>query len=183
MIEAFGGHHPITTPTTWIHPLACVIGEVRLGARVSIWPGAVLRGDQGAIEVGDDSNIQDGSVLHDTGGRSVTRVGAWVTVGHRAILHGCVVGDGCLIGMGAIVLDNAEIGEGSIVGAGALVTAGTRIPPGSLVLGSPARVARPVTDEQRRWIEHSWRTYVGLCEARLSAGRGGADGPNGALPR
>lgn len=164
MIEPFGPHHPILHPSAWVHPLAAVIGDVRIGARVSIWPGAVLRGDQGFIEVGDESNVQDGAILHDTGGRSVTRIGRRVTIGHRAILHGCTVGDRCLIGMGCIVLDNAEIGDGSIVGAGALVTAGTRIPPGSLVLGSPARVARAVTDAQIAAIEHGWRTYADLCD-------------------
>ncbi len=122
MIEAFDGQSPQIASTAWVHELASVIGDVRLGARVSIWPGAVLRGDMGLIEIDDDSNIQDGAICHDTGDMSVTRIGKRVTVGHRAILHGCTIADDCLIGMGAIVMDNAVIGSGCIIGAGALVT-------------------------------------------------------------
>jgi carbonic anhydrase/acetyltransferase-like protein (isoleucine patch superfamily) len=114
----------------------------------------------GLIEIGENSNIQDGAICHDTGALSVTRIGARVTVGHRAILHGCTVGDDCLIGMGAIIMDNAVIGEGSIIGAAALITVEQVIPPGSLVLGSPARVVRKVSDKQRGWIDHAWQVYL-----------------------
>jgi carbonic anhydrase/acetyltransferase-like protein (isoleucine patch superfamily) len=137
-----------------------VIGDVTLADGVGIWPTAVLRGDMGAIRIGAFTNIQDGTICHDTGGLSETEVGERVTVGHRVILHGCTVGDDSLIGMGAILMDNAVIGAGSIVGAGALVTMGKVIPPGSLVLGSPARVVRATTEEERRKIDSAWREYA-----------------------
>jgi carbonic anhydrase/acetyltransferase-like protein (isoleucine patch superfamily) len=114
----------------------------------------------GPIRVGAQSNLQDGAICHNTGGMSVTTIGARVTVGHRAILHGCTVEDDCLIGMGAIVMDNAVIGRGSIVGAGAVVLARRVIPPGSMVLGSPAEVARPIKDAETQWILHSWQVYL-----------------------
>ena len=173
MIEVSREGSPRVPATAWIHALAYVSGDVELGDRVSVWPGAVLRGDQGAIRLGEDTNIQDGAILHSTGGVSETVVGARVTVGHRAILHGCRIGDDCLIGMGSIVLDNARVGAGSMIGAGALVTAGTEIPPGSLVLGSPARVVGPVSQKQRAAIDHGWRTYNRLreaCQARSAQG-------------
>lgn len=160
MIQSFDGLTPVVPDTAWVHELACVIGDVRLGAGVSVWPGAVLRGDMGLIEIGENSNIQDGAICHDTGELSETRIGARVTIGHRAILHGCTVADDCLIGMGAIVMDNAVIGAESIIGAGALVTMDQVIPPGSLVLGSPARVVRKLSDKQRSWIDHAWKVYL-----------------------
>ncbi len=160
MIEAYEGILPDVDPTAWIHRTAVVIGEVRLGPRASVWPTVVLRGDDGLLDIQEDSNIQDGSVLHNTGGKSVTVVGPRVTVGHRAILHGCRVESDCIVGMGAIVMDNAVVGAGSIVGAGALVTMGTVIPPNSLVLGSPGRRVRATTAEEHTWIHHSWSHYV-----------------------
>jgi carbonic anhydrase/acetyltransferase-like protein (isoleucine patch superfamily) len=165
MIQSFDGVAPVIDATAWIHPLACVIGEVRLAAGVSVWPSAVLRGDMGLIEVGACSNIQDGAVCHDTGGRSVTRIGQRVTVGHRAILHGCIVEDDCLVGMGAIVMDNAVVGRGSVIGAGTLIPAGRVIPPRSLVIGAPGKVAREVTEEESAWIMYSWRVYADRAEA------------------
>ena len=171
MVEAFDEYVPDVHPTAWIHPLAAVIGEVKLGPGVTVWPGAVLRGDMGLIEVGESSNVQDGAVCHDTGGRSITRIGARVTVGHRAVLHGCVVEDDCLVGMGAIVMDNALVGRGSVIGAGALVPAGRVIPPGSMVLGAPGRVVRGVTSAETEWIAYSWRVYAERGES-WRAGRG-----------
>jgi len=168
LIEPSRGFTPILSPTTWVHRSAVVTGEVELADHVSIWPTAVLRGDQGAISIGARSNIQDGSVVHNTGDLSTTRVGEQVTVGHRAILHGCIVGSNCLVGMGAIILDNAQIGDWSMIGAGALVTARTVIPPGSLVLGSPARVIKPLSDKQREWITHSWSVYYERCLEELA---------------
>jgi len=159
MIHDFEGHRPVLDPTAFVHPDATVIGQVTLGRSASVWPGAVLRGDMGRIVVGDESSIQDGSICHITEGWSETVVGHRVTVGHRVILHGCRVGDECLIGMGAILLDNAIIGEGSLVGAGALVTVGMEIPPGSLVLGSPAKVIRPVKQKEVDMIRTGWETY------------------------
>lgn len=160
MIESLDEHTPVVDSTAWVHSTAVVIGEVTLGPRVSIWPGVVLRGDDGPLVVEEDSNIQDGAVLHNTGGLSATVVGPRVTVGHRAILHGCRIESDCIIGMGSIVMDNAVIGSGSIVGAGAVVTMGKVIPPNSLVLGNPGRVARSTTEKDLHWIRHSWIHYV-----------------------
>ncbi len=170
MLEPYGELHPVLSPTAWVHRSAVVSGDVVLGDHVGIWPTAVLRGDQGAIRVGARSNIQDGCVVHNTGDLSTTHVGEQVTVGHRAVLHGCQIGSNVLVGMGAIILDNAQIGDWSMIGAGALVTARTIIPPGSLVLGSPARVIKPLSDEQREWITHSWNVYYGRCLEELAAG-------------
>jgi len=148
---------PQIDPTAYVAPQAVVIGDVQLAARSSIWPTAVLRGDINFIEIGEGSNIQDGSIVH-LADDLPTRVGKLVTVGHRAILHACTVEDECLIGMGATILDGAVIGKGSIVGAHALVTKGTRIPPGSLVMGTPAKVVRPLNPDEitgiRTWADH-----------------------------
>jgi carbonic anhydrase/acetyltransferase-like protein (isoleucine patch superfamily) len=127
-----------------IAPTAALIGDVRLADDVSIWFGAILRGDLAAITVGAHSNIQDGSVVH-VGDFSPCTIGSETVVGHRVVLHGCRVEDGCIIGMQATILDDAVIGEGSLVGAGALITQKTVIPPRSLVLGAPARVIRTLT--------------------------------------
>jgi carbonic anhydrase/acetyltransferase-like protein (isoleucine patch superfamily) len=145
----------------YVSPHAVVIGDVRLAARSSVWPTAVLRGDINFIEIGEGSNIQDGAIVHLAEDLPV-RVGKLVTVGHRAILHACVVEDNCLIGMGATILDGAVIGRDSIVGAHALVTKDTKIPPGSLVVGMPAKVVRALRPEEiagiRVWADH----YVDL---------------------
>ena len=126
---------------------AAAIGEVALGAYVTVWYGAVLRGDEAPIRIGEGSNIQDNCVLHCTAGMPLS-VGRNVVVGHGAILHSCTVEDGCLIGMGATLLDGCVIGQGSIVAAGALVPPGKAIPPGSMVMGVPGKVARPVTEAE-----------------------------------
>ena len=162
MIHAFKDKVPQIHPDAWVHPDATVIGEVILHAGVSIWPGAVLRGDMGLIEIGEDSNVQDNCVVHMTSGQSVTRIGNRVTVGHRAILHGCIVDDDCLLGMGSILLDNCHIQAHSVVGAVALVTARKKFDPEVLLLGSPATVARPTHSGDRQWIEYSWRHYKGV---------------------
>lgn len=125
----------------FVAPGAALVGDVRLADEASVWFGCVLRGDVNHIEVGPRSNLQDGTVVH-LGDRDPTRVGADVVVGHRAVLHGCTIGDRCLVGIQATVLDGAVVGEGSIIGAGALVPAGREIPPNSLVLGMPGRVVR-----------------------------------------
>ena len=160
MIERFDGVEPRIHETAWVHSSACVIGDVEIGSEASIWPMAVMRGDMGILRLGASSNLQDGAVCHATGGLSTTTIGARVTIGHRVVIHGCTIEDDCLIGMGAIVMDNAVIGAGSIVGAGAVVLANRFIPPGSMVLGSPAKVVREVTEAERRWIEYSWQVYV-----------------------
>ena len=148
---------PQIDPTAYVSPHAVVMGDVRLAARASVWPMAVLRGDINFIEIGEGSNIQDGAIVHLAEDLPV-RVGRLVTVGHRAILHACTVEDGCLIGMGATILDGAVIGAGSIVGAHALVTKNMRIPPGSLVMGTPAKVMRALQPEEiaglRLWADH-----------------------------
>ena len=160
MIHAFDDVTPQIHAEAFVHPDATVIGHAIIGARSSIWPMTVLRADMGRIVIGEDTSIQDGSVIHLTEGWSETVVGDRVTVGHRVILHGCRVDDECLIGMGSILLDNVKIGRGSLVGAGSLVTIGTEIPPGSLVLGAPAKVVRPLKDKERAMIDAGWATYV-----------------------
>ena len=147
----------------FIHEDAVVLGNVHLGARASVWPTAVLRGDSDRIVVGDDSNVQDGAVLHADEGIPVI-IGARVTVGHRAIVHGATVEDDCLIGMGAIVLNRAVIGSGSLIGAGAVVPEGMQVPARSLVLGMPARVLREVDAKTRARIENGATAYVELAE-------------------
>ncbi|MGC6509951.1 MAG: gamma carbonic anhydrase family protein [Myxococcota bacterium] len=164
-IRPFKQHQPTVAKGVYIDPHAVVIGDVILHAQVNLWPGVVLRGDQGQIVIGERTNIQDGSIAHATGGISTVSIGADCTVGHRVILHGCTVEDRCLIGMGAIVLDNAVIGTGSIVGAGALVTAGTIFPPNSMILGAPAKRVRELRPgESERWILHGRDAYLELAE-------------------
>lgn len=164
MIHPFEGKTPRIDATAFVHPDATIIGDVVVGPRSSIWPGVVLRGDMGRIVIGAETSIQDGTVAHMTEGWSETIVGDRCTVGHKVILHGCVVGDECLIGMGSILLDTTKVGGGSLVGAGSLITYGTEIPAGSLALGSPAKVARPVKDKERAMIEGGWRNYVDYAQ-------------------
>lgn len=158
MIYALDDLVPRIDPDTWVAPSAAVIGRVRLAAQVSIWFGAVLRGDGEWIEVGAGSNVQESSTLHTDAGYPLT-IGRDVTVGHNVILHGCTIGDGALIGMGATVLNGAVIGAGSLVGAGALVTEGKVIPPGSLVMGAPAKVVREVDPAQQERLRMSAAHY------------------------
>jgi carbonic anhydrase/acetyltransferase-like protein (isoleucine patch superfamily) len=139
---------PVIDPSARVSPEAVLLGEVRLGPRVSVWPGVVLRADLGSIEIGEGTNLQDGVIVH-LADRLGVEVGEDCTVGHGAILHACRVGARCLVGMRATVLDGAVIGEESLIGAHSLVTGGTRIPPGSLVLGSPAKVVRELTSGER----------------------------------
>lgn len=162
MIESWGGFTPVIPASAWVHPSAVLIGDVVLGERVTVWPGVVLRGDQGAIRVGDETNLQDGTIAHATGGLSTVQIGARCTVGHRVILHGCIVGDDCLVGMGSIVLDNATVGPWSIIGAGALVAVGMQVPEGVLAFGAPARVIRPVSEKDRERIALGHRAYLEL---------------------
>lgn len=159
MIAAFREHTPELGPGAWAAPSASVIGRVFLGSDASIWYGSVLRGDINEIHVGERSNIQDNSVLHVADDLPCL-VGNDVVVGHNVNLHGCVVANRVLVGIGAIILNGAKIGEECIIGAGALVTEGTEIPPGSLVLGSPAKVRRELTDDERASITHFSHKYV-----------------------
>lgn len=148
-------------PTAFIHPQAIVLGDVSLGPRASVWPTAVLRGDSDRIVVGAESNVQDGAVLHADDGLPAI-VGDRVAIGHRAIVHGAVIEDECLIGMGSVVLNGARVGRGSIIGAGAVVTEGMHVPPGSLVLGVPARVVKETTPAMRTRIAGTVAAYLEL---------------------
>ena len=154
-------HRPTIHPDAFVHPAAHVIGNVTLGARVSVWPTAVLRGDSDAITIGEDSNVQDGTVVHVDPGVPCT-IGARVAIGHRAIVHGATVQDDCLIGMGAILLNGVVVGSGSIVGAGAVCREGMPIPPNSLVVGVPGKVIRETTLEERARIGHTVAAYLAL---------------------
>ena len=145
--------------TVYIAPNATVVGDVQLGKDVNIWYGAVLRGDSGTITVGEGSNIQDNCVIHEK-----TTIGAYCTIGHGAIVHGCTVGDNTLIGMGAIVLNGAVLGEGCLVGAGAVVTGKTNAPAGSVLLGSPAKITKTLTPEQIHGQRHDAQHYVELAK-------------------
>ncbi len=155
---------PVVDETAYVSKHAVLIGDVTIGKNASVWPGCVLRADINSIELGENSNLQDGTMVHLADDAGV-KVGKNVTVGHGAILHACEVQDGCLIGMGAIVLDNAVIGKGSIVGAGALVTKGTVIPEGSLVLGSPAKVVKQLEKEKSEGLAYWAQKYVKLAQA------------------
>ncbi|MEI3856281.1 MULTISPECIES: gamma carbonic anhydrase family protein [Ensifer] len=143
----------------WIAPDAQIIGKIRIAKEASVWFGAVLRGDNERIDVGARSNVQDGAILHTDPGFPLV-IGEDCTIGHRAILHGCTVGNGSLVGMGAIVMNGVEIGEGSLVGAGALVTEGKSFPPGSLILGSPAKLAKTLSAEVSQRLKASAERYV-----------------------
>jgi carbonic anhydrase/acetyltransferase-like protein (isoleucine patch superfamily) len=160
---------PILAEDVFIAPGAAVIGDVTLGSGASVWFGAVLRGDVYPIRVGARTNIQDGAVLHVTNDRHATTLEHDVTVGHRAVVHGCYVEHHCLVGMGSIVMDGAHIGAYSIVGAGALVPPGMQVPSGVLVVGSPGRIKRPLTDEERAWIDYSAHHYHALAARYLTS--------------
>jgi carbonic anhydrase/acetyltransferase-like protein (isoleucine patch superfamily) len=166
LIIALGDRTPEIHPEAWAAPGATLVGSVRLSAGASVWYGSVLRADTEGISIGAGSNIQDGCVVH-ADPRFPTIVGTGVSVGHRAVLHGCTVEDGALVGMGAVVLNGARIGAASLVAAGAVVLEGTVIPPGSLVAGLPARVRRELTDEERAGIVHNTQRYA--QRARLHA--------------
>jgi carbonic anhydrase/acetyltransferase-like protein (isoleucine patch superfamily) len=150
---------PSLAPGAWAAPSADLIGDVRLGARASVWFGAVIRADNTPIIIGEESNIQDGAVCHSDPHAPLT-VGRRVTVGHQAILHGCTISDGALVGMGARVLNGAFIGERCIVGAGALVPENKIFEPGHLLVGAPARIVRPLTDDEFRMLEASAFHYA-----------------------
>ena len=158
-LYSLGDLSPSLGSDAWAAPSADLIGDVRLGARASVWFGAVLRGDNTPLILGEETNFQDGAVGHSDADYPLT-IGARVTVGHQAILHGCTVADDCLIGMGARILNGAVIGPESIVGAGALVTEGKQFEPGSLIVGAPARVVRQITDEERRLLRLSAAHYA-----------------------
>lgn len=159
LVIGLGDRTPQVHTHAWVAPTATLVGGVHLGARSSVWFGAVVRADSDDITVGQESNLQDGVVVHvDTGFPVV--VGDRVTVGHGAVLHGCTVQDDCLVGMGATVLNGVTIGRGSLVAAGAVLLEGTSVPPGSLVAGVPAKVRRELTDDERAGIARNTDGYV-----------------------
>lgn len=160
MIRSYKGIGPKIAETAFIEESAHIIGDVHIGEHSSIWFGCVLRGDVYHIRIGNNTNIQDGTVIHVTSGRYPTIIGDSVTVGHRAVLHGCTVHDRSLVGIGSILLDDVVVGEESFIAAGSLVTPGTIIPPRSLVLGAPAKVRRQVTDEEIARIDSHWKSYI-----------------------
>lgn len=159
MIYALGDLAPEVHADTWVAPNAQVMGKIVLEAGASIWFGAVLRGDNEVIHIGKGSNVQENSVLHTDMGYPLT-IGADCTIGHAAILHGCTIGDGTLIGMGATVLNGAKIGRGCLIGAGALITEGKEIPDGSLVMGAPGKVVRLLDAEAQARLLRSAEGYA-----------------------
>ncbi|EFL30675.1 phenylacetic acid degradation protein PaaY [Streptomyces viridochromogenes DSM 40736] len=164
MITGIGGREPQVDPEAFVAPTASVIGGVTLGVGASVWYGAVLRGDVESISVGASSNVQDNCTLHADPGFPVT-VGERVSIGHNAVVHGATVEDDCLVGMGATVLNGAVIGAGSLVAAQALVPQGMVVPAGSLVAGVPAKVKRPLTEEERQGISLNGTMYAELAKA------------------
>ncbi|MGD1984083.1 MAG: gamma carbonic anhydrase family protein [Chromatiaceae bacterium] len=167
-VRRFEQYVPEIDPDAWLDPTCLVIGDVRIGTGSSVWPGVVMRGDINRIRIGRDTNIQDGSVLHNSHdgphlpGGAPLLIGDRVTVGHKAILHGCQIDNDCLIGMGAIVMDRAVVESYVIIGAGALVPPGKRLQSGHLYTGTPARQARLLSDEERAYLGYSARYYVEL---------------------
>ena len=155
---------PSIDPSAFVHPDAIVLGDVTLGARVSVWPTAVIRGDTGRIVIGDDSNVQDGTIIHVDHGFPTT-IGRRVAMGHRAIVHGATIDDECLIAMGAILLNGVQVGRGSIIGAGAVCREGMVVPPNSLVLGVPGRNVRESSDAERDRIGRTVESYLELQQA------------------
>ena len=158
-IYEFDGHSPTLADSCWVADSAQVMGQVELGEEASVWFGCVIRGDSERIRIGRRTNVQDDSVLHADPGLPLV-LGDHVTIGHKVMLHGCTVGDGSLIGIGAVVLNGAKIGKGCLVGAGSLVTEGKEFPDGSMILGSPARVARQLTPEQSADLARIAEHYV-----------------------
>jgi carbonic anhydrase/acetyltransferase-like protein (isoleucine patch superfamily) len=162
---------PVIEEGAWVAPGAVLVGDIVVRRGASVWYGCVLRSDmEGAlIEIGEDANIQDGTVVHVDENMSC-RVGARVTVGHGAVLHACVVEDGAMIAMGATVLSGAKVGQGSIVAAGAVVPEGMEVPPGVIAAGVPAKVRRETTEDDRARLEHAWKTYARLRDLHSRLG-------------
>lgn len=160
MIRPFRSTHPQIHESAYIDESAVVIGDVHIGEESSIWCNVTVRGDCYYIRIGNRSNVQDNSVIHVTNDTHATILEDEVTVGHSVTLHGCYIERGCLIGIGAILLDDVRVGHHSLVAAGSLITPGTKIPPRSLVMGSPAKVKRELTDEEVANLDYFWQNYV-----------------------
>lgn len=155
---------PKIHPDAFVHPAATVVGDVTLGPRSSVWPGAVLRGDINSIIIGEGSNVQDGSIVHLADDFGVS-VGDYVTIGHLAMIHACAIGNRCLIGMHSTILDGSKIGEECIIGANSLVTGGTEIPDGSLAFGNPAKVRRALSPHERSDLRKWAEKYIEVASA------------------
>jgi carbonic anhydrase/acetyltransferase-like protein (isoleucine patch superfamily) len=160
MIIPYRGKYPDIHPSAFITPQVSIIGDVRIESDVSVWFGTVIRGDVHEVRIGPRTNIQDNCTLHETHEKYPLHIGADVTVGHAAVLHGCSIGDGCLIGMGAIILDNARIGKECLVAAGAVVREHSDIPDGALLAGVPAKIVRMLSEEERRGLKKSAEKYM-----------------------
>lgn len=163
MIRDFKDFKPQIGKNSWISETATIIGNVKIGDNVGVWFGVVLRGDVAPIEIGNNTNIQDNSVIHSEVGYP-TKIGNGVTIGHNSIIHGCEIGDNTLIGMGAIILNGAKIGKNCIIGAGSVITEGKVIEDNSLVLGVPGKIVRKVTDEEIKRIKDNALAYIALKE-------------------
>jgi carbonic anhydrase/acetyltransferase-like protein (isoleucine patch superfamily) len=162
MIESFQNLSPKIHETAFVADDAIIIGDVEIGAESNVWFGSILRGDVNYIRIGERTNVQDGSIIHVSSKTHPTVLEDEITLGHRVTLHGCYVETGCLIGIGAIILDGARVGRNSLVAAGSLITPNTQSPPRVLVMGSPARVKRTLSDEEVTDLERFWRNYVSL---------------------
>jgi gamma-carbonic anhydrase len=162
MIRPFRGKLPKAAASAYIDPSAQVIGDITIGEQSSIWPNVSARGDVSSITIGDESNVQDNCVLHCDEGFPLL-IGNRVTVGHMAMLHGCVIEDECLIGIGSIILNGARIGTGSVIAAGALIPEGMQVPPYSMVMGVPGKVKREITPDERERFKVNCRHYVELA--------------------
>jgi carbonic anhydrase/acetyltransferase-like protein (isoleucine patch superfamily) len=169
LILPIGGHAPQLHAESWVAPNAAVLGQVTLAANASVWYGVTLRAEVEPIQIGEGSNVQDGVTIHVDPSFPAT-IGANVSVGHNAVLHGCTVEDDCLIGMGAVVLNGARIGRGSLVAAGAVVAQGVVVPPGSLVAGVPAKVRRDLSADEIAGNRTNAQLYVHLIEMHRGAG-------------
>jgi carbonic anhydrase/acetyltransferase-like protein (isoleucine patch superfamily) len=167
MIRSYQGHTPTIPATCYVDPSAQVIGDVTLGAHASIWMNAVVRGDVHSIRIGAHSNVQDCAVLHGMRYKYPVIVGDWVTIGHNATVHGCVIEDVCLIGIGSTILNGAVIGEGSIIAAGAVIPEGMVVPPRSLVAGVPGKIRRDLTSDDREEILQYARNYLDYVKIYL----------------
>ena len=172
MIRPFRGVHPQIHDTAYVDPSAQVIGDVHLAEEASIWCNCTVRGDVHYIRIGARANVQDNSVIHVRNGTHPTILEEEVTVGHSVTLHGCYVERGSLIGIGAILLDDVRIGERSLVAAGSLLSPGSVVPARSLVMGFPAKVKPPLTDEEVVQLEVFWKNYVGLTKVYREEGEG-----------